>query len=174
MYSTCMCVNIQILVHKDNLGLQYRGQEPKFSCQFQSSSTGSELALLLSGTVVAVVTLWLRDPRDTSFLASAAGARPSAWTRMDWVRVCEGFGNKAVIARQPPSLSYYPTNYQGNYGCLLVLMLFLIESVNLFTFGPEMHLFEKPEQHSSYSLTFYMYGYTVYIHWWRGQFGGCP
>lgn len=46
MYSTCMGVNIQILVHEDNLGLQYRGQEPKFSCQFQSSFTGTELALL--------------------------------------------------------------------------------------------------------------------------------
>lgn len=34
---------------KEDLRLQCRGQEPRFSCQFHSSSTGLESPLLLSG-----------------------------------------------------------------------------------------------------------------------------
>lgn len=48
----------------DDFGLQYRGREPKSSCQFQWCSAGLELALLLSRTTVA-------------------GAGPPAWTQMD-------------------------------------------------------------------------------------------
>lgn len=37
-------------------GVTVQGREPKFSCQFQSSSPGLELALLLSRTTVAIAT----------------------------------------------------------------------------------------------------------------------